>query len=103
ATNYSIGFEIVPQFEFLRGFDLQATWYSIKINHVLTSFANVTAQSLADPNERFHIILPSDLGCPVSANANPIPCAPFQQMVSAALLDSNSTEPLSNGSLVYWI
>ncbi len=104
ANNYSIGFELAPQFDLLRGLDLQATWYSVKINNVLlTTLGTVTTQTLADPNERFHIVVPSDLGCPVSANAHPTTCAPFEQMVTAGLLDFNSTEPLSNATYVYWI
>ena len=54
-----------------KGLDLQATWYSVKVNGTLLGFNTTTANTLADPLERFHIILPSDLGCPVAANANP--------------------------------
>lgn len=104
ATNYSIGFEFAPQFDLLRGLDVQATWYSIKLNNVISSsFGTVSSQTLSDPNQRFHIIFPSDLGCPVTANANPTSCAPFEKMVTAAITDFGSAEPLSNASLVYWI
>ncbi len=81
AMNYSAGIEIAPQFDFLRGLDLQATYYSVKINHVLNPFNQMSTQILSDPNHRFHFIFPSDLGCPVAANANPQSCAPFETMV----------------------
>ena len=64
----SIGFELLPQIQFLRGLDLQATWYSIKINSVLTDNLNQTSSSFGDPNQKYHFIVPSDLGCPVAAN-----------------------------------
>lgn len=103
AANYSVGFELAPQFDFLRGLDLQATWYSVKINGRLTGADAITSQTLADPIERYHLILPSDLGCPVAANANPSTCAPFETMVRSVLADKNNTEPASELTQVYWI
>lgn len=103
ATNYSIGFEIAPQFQLLRGLDLQATWYDIKVNNILNGFANVTSQTLSDPNQRFHFIVPSDLGCPVTANANPASCAPFEKMVLSALNDQSATLNPSEATNVYFI
>jgi iron complex outermembrane receptor protein len=104
ATNYSIGFELAPQIAFLRGLDIQATWYSVKINGVLNGFLGAqTSTGLADPTQRFHFILPSDVGCPVSANANPTSCAPFQTMVRAALLDPNADSDITQLSKVFWL
>ena len=103
STNYSLGFELAPQIEFLRGLDLQATWYSVKINGTLVGFNATTTQVLADPSQRFHIILPSDLGCPVAANAAPTSCAPFEKMVSAALNDRSSPINVSQQSNIFWI
>jgi outer membrane receptor protein involved in Fe transport len=103
SVNYSVGFEIAPQFTFLRGLDLQATWYSVKVNGTLLGFTNTTAQTLNDPSQLFHVILPSQLGCPVAANANPTSCAPFEAMALAALSDRNSTENVSQVSNIYWI
>jgi iron complex outermembrane receptor protein len=111
SINYSLGFEIAPQ-TFLKGLDVQATWYSVKVNGTLLGFNNTTANTLGDPTQRFHIILPSDLGCagvnPTqaqknTANANPTLCAPFETMVKAALLDRNSTSDLSQQNNIYWI
>ena len=94
AINYSIGFELAPQFDLLRGLDVQATWYSVKINGTLLGNNNTADSTLGDPNQRYHVILPSDLGCPVAANANPTTCAPFEKMVAAALADRNSPSDL---------
>ena len=103
SKNYSIGFELAPQFALLRGLDLQATWYSVKVNGTLLGFTNSTTSTLNQPSDRFHIILPSDLGCPVAANANPTTCAPFEAMAAAALLDRNSPSDISFLSNVFWI
>jgi hypothetical protein len=91
SINYSVGFELAPQ-ELLKGFDAQITWYSVKVNGTLLGFNNTTANVLNDPLQRFHVILPSDLGCPVAANANPVSCAPFEKMASSVLLDRNSLD-----------
>ena len=103
SINYSIGFELAPQFAALRGLDLQATWYSVKVNGTLLGFNNTTDNTIADPLQRFHVILPSDLGCPVAANANPTSCAPFEKMALSTLLDRNATESPSIITSVYWI
>jgi len=73
----------------LPGLDLQATWYSIKINGVLLAFNNPTSNSFGAPAEGFHYIVPNDLaglsngaGC-AGSNATPTNCAPFEQMVTA--------------------
>jgi iron complex outermembrane recepter protein len=103
SNNYSIGFELAPQIDFLRGFDVQATWYSVKVNGTLLGFNAVGPNNVASASERFHFILPSDLGCPVAANANPTSCAPFETMVKAAVLDRNSQLTLADVSNVYWL
>ena len=90
SNNYSIGIELAPQIDFLRGLDLQATWYSVKVNGTLLGFNNVGSSNVGNPAERFHFITPSDLGCPVAQNATPAACAPFETMVRAAVLDRNS-------------
>jgi iron complex outermembrane receptor protein len=103
SINYSIGFELAPQITFLSGLDLQATWYSVKINGTLTGFNNPTASNLANPNEAFHYIVPSDLGCPVSANSNPASCAPFEAMAAHILTDPGSAPGIGALTSVYWI
>jgi iron complex outermembrane receptor protein len=102
STNWSFGGEFAPQ-TFLRGLDLQATWYSVKINGTLLGFNNPTGTTLGNPSERFHYILPSDVGCPVAQNANPAACAPFELMVSKFLQDPNNVASGSQLTNIYWI
>jgi len=103
SQNYSAGFELAPQIAFLKGLDLQATYYSIKIDNVLTGGGSANTTTLSDPTQRFKYIVPSDLGCPVSANANPTTCAPFETMVVAALGNIASPAPVSAASQVIWL
>src|SRR4029077_9316165 len=83
-----------------KGFDAQLTWYSVKIGNVLQAFTNPNLDSAV---ERFHHILPSDLGCGLAANAAPATCVPFETMVKAALADRNATIDPSQITNVYWI
>ena len=92
-----------PQIDFLRGLDVQATWYSVKINGTLLGFNGTSPAVLSSPSDRFHTIVPSDLGCSVAANANPASCAPFEKMAAAALLDRNSPLDISFLTSIYWI
>ena len=103
SNNYSIGIELAPQFEFLRGLDVQATWYSVKVNGLLNGALGTTDSTLADPTQRYSEILPSDLGCPVAQNATPTLCAPFEKMAAAAITDRNSTMNLTQLSSVFFI
>jgi iron complex outermembrane recepter protein len=103
ATNYSLGFELAPQIDFLRGLDLQATWYRVKINGTLNSFTSATSDIMSSPLQRSLFILPSDVGCPVSANSNPATCAPFEKMVASAILAPGSTTDPSQAGLVNWL
>ncbi len=104
ALDYSVGLELAPTFDLLKGLDIQATWYSVKINGVLNGQLHAANTSgLADPNQRFHFILPSDTGCPVADNSNPQACAPFEKMVQAALSDPNADADISQLTNVYWI
>jgi hypothetical protein len=105
SVNFSIGGEIAPQIAFLRGLDIQATWYQVKINGVLAGNINQQSTQFNDPNQRFHYIFPSDLGCPVAANANPASCAPFEAMVATVIADTgNSTIPTSTPiTTFYWL
>jgi iron complex outermembrane receptor protein len=50
ATNWGIGFDYTPSTNFLTGLNLQATYYIIKINSVLTGFGNPNSSSFNDPN-----------------------------------------------------
>jgi iron complex outermembrane receptor protein len=103
SANYSIGMELAPQISFLRGLDVQATWYSVKINGTLLGFNNPTSTSFGDPNQGFHYIVPSDLGCGAAANANPASCAPFEAMAAAILTNPGSVPGLATLTSIYWI
>ena len=109
STNWAAGLEFAPQ-RFLRGLDLSATWYDIKINNVLLAFNIVTSNSFNDPSQGFHFIVPSDLaglsngaGC-AGANEQPTLCQPFEDMVNAVLLNPrNAAASPQATTLVYWI
>ncbi len=103
AINYSAGIEFAPTISFLRGLDIQATYYSIKINGVINPFNQIFDADLADPTTRFTFILPSDLGCPVGDNANPGACAPFQKMVAGTLTDFSSQVSPNQATNIFWI
>ena len=103
ATNWSAGFELAPT-AFVKGLDIQATYYIIKINGVLTSFGNPSSTEFNSPADKFHFIVPSDLpGC-AGMDATPQLCAPFQTMVSAILFNPNNTvaSPAAQ-PLIYWL
>jgi iron complex outermembrane receptor protein len=102
STNWGVGFDFAPT-SFLRGLDVQATWYSIKINGLLANFGNPTTNRFADPTLGFAFLVPSDVGCPAAQNATPQLCAPFQDMVQRALAHPTNTVPGSVQTLIYWI
>jgi outer membrane receptor protein involved in Fe transport len=102
STNYGIGFDFAPT-SFLRGLDVQATWYSVKINGLLANFGNPTTNRFADKDLGFVYLVPSDVGCPAAQNVTPQLCAPFQDMVQRALAHPTNTVPGAAQTLIYWI
>jgi iron complex outermembrane receptor protein len=110
AVNWAIGFDYTPSGNFLTGLNIQATYYMIKINGVLRSFANSTNSGFNDPTIGFAYVTPEDLrdpvtGAQVCAGQNPTPqlCAPFQEMVRRVLAHPVNAVPASLQTLVYWI
>jgi outer membrane receptor protein involved in Fe transport len=108
SLNWSIGFDYAPT-NFLKGLDLQATWYSIKITSLLVGFGNPTATRFNDPALGFVYLVPSDLHdasgaalCP-GMDLTPWLCAPFQSMVAGAINQPNNTVPPSAQTLIYWL
>lgn len=109
GNNFSIGGEIAPQIAFLRGLDIQATWYSIKITNVLAGFGNPTSSTFNNPALGFSYIVPTDLaaagvdvaGC--SNNNTPTTCPEFESMVRGLL--NNNRNPVNPSILtsVTWI
>src|SRR5262249_31402536 len=61
ATTWVIGFDYAPTTNFLRGLDVQGTWYQVKINGALQGFTNPNTKFFADPGLGFAIIVPTDL------------------------------------------
>ena len=102
SLNYSVGFDFAPT-TFLKGLNVQATWYSIKINGLLANFGNPTTNRFSDPELGFVYLVPSDVGCPIAQNAHPELCAPFQDMVQKALAHPTNTVPAAAQTLIYWI
>jgi outer membrane receptor protein involved in Fe transport len=108
ATNWGFGFDYAPT-KFLKGLDIQATWYQVKINGPLQSFINPNTQFFNNPGLGFTIIVPTDIakagidvaGC--SNNNTPAACPEFENMVQK-LLDNprNGINPAVKTS-VLWI
>jgi hypothetical protein len=115
STNWSAGFQFAPT-TFLKGLDVQATWYSVKINSLLANFGNPTTNRFNDPSVGFVYIVPSDLAAGLTAqgnaadaalcaaaNAHPVTCPEFQTMVAKVLGYAGNTVPPNVQTLIYWI
>jgi outer membrane receptor protein involved in Fe transport len=111
ATNWGIGFEYAPADNFLRGLNLQATYYIIKISGVLSGGAIVNAGVFNDASiGDFAFLVPTDwatsglpgaAGC--TSNFLPTTCAPFQEAVTGLLTNPrNSLDPQAR-TLILWI
>ena len=108
ATNWSIGGDYAPT-NFLRGLDVQVTWYSVKINGNLNGFNNPNSSFFADPGLGFAIIVPTDLakrgidvaGC--SNNNTPTTCPEFEGMVTGLLGNSRNPVPPQVATSVLWL
>ncbi len=100
ATNYNLTAEFAPT-EFLKGLDVQATWYQVKINNALTQFGNPNNSTVNNPALGFSYIVPTDIakagvdvaGC--SNNNTPTTCPEFEAMVRALLSDPQNPVPPS--------
>jgi hypothetical protein len=102
GTNWSLGFDYSPS-TILRGLNLQATWYRLKVSGPLDSGFLLNPGHFNNPENGFKYIVPSDLGCPIAANSAPTTCAPFQQLVSNVLSNPRSAPSPAAQTLVYWI
>jgi outer membrane receptor protein involved in Fe transport len=110
SVNWSIGFDYTPAGNFLAGLNLQATFYSIKINDVLRSFGSPGTDRFNDPSLGYVFVTPEDLRDPLTndqlcagQNATPWLCAPFQDIVRRALAHPRNEVPATLQTLVYWI
>ncbi len=108
ATNWDLGVDYAPT-RFLSGLDVQATWYSVKINGSLQGFTNPNTKSFNDPGLGFSIIVPTDLakrgidvaGC--SNNNTPTTCVEFEKMVTNLLSNSRNPVPSAVATSVLWL
>ena len=109
GNNFSFGGELAPTYPLLRGLDIQATWYSIKINGTLSSFGNPTGNSFNDPLLGFAYIVPTDLAAAgvdvanCSNNNTPQACPEFEQMVRNLLNNNRNSVDPSILTSVTWI
>jgi hypothetical protein len=60
AMNWAVGGEFAPT-TFLKGLDIQATWYSVKLTGLLAGFGNPQSSTVNDSNRGFAYIVPTDL------------------------------------------
>jgi iron complex outermembrane receptor protein len=105
ATNWSVGAEFAPT-AFLKGLDVQATWYTVKITGVLRAFGNPTTNSFNQGSLGFSYIVPTDLiGADPACNNNltPTTCPEFEGMVQKILNDGRNPVPQAALTNVYWI
>ncbi|MEA2824922.1 MAG: iron complex outerrane recepter protein [Alphaproteobacteria bacterium] len=108
SVNWGFGGEFAPT-TFLKGLDLQMTWYRVKINGALRGFANPNTTSVNDPTLGFAYIVPTDLakagvdvaGC--SNNNTPTTCPEFESMVNKLLADGRNPVNPQIASSVLWI
>jgi hypothetical protein len=93
----------------LKGLDLQATYYIIKLNGTLRNFGNPTSNSFNDPTRGFSYIVPTDIaaagvdvaGC--SCNATPTACSEFESMILGLLNNGRNPVPFNALTRIYWI
>ncbi|HYK78447.1 MAG TPA: TonB-dependent receptor plug domain-containing protein [Micropepsaceae bacterium] len=108
SMNWGFGGEFAPT-AFLKGLDLQMTWYQVKINGALRGFPNPNTTSVNDPTLGFAYIVPTDLakagvdvaGC--SNNNTPTACPEFEAMVNKLLADGRNPVNPQIATSVLWI
>ena len=127
AMNWAVGGEFAPT-NFLKGLDIQATWYSIKITSLLAELrqsADEFAEQLATKGFAYIVptdivtraglhTAPGDLQChnnntPAAAAPGGIAgsgatgCPEFEAMVLAILADPRNPVPVSEQTNVLWL
>ena len=109
AVNWSLGLEVAPQ-TFLRGLDIQATWFQLKINSILDTNFQLNNTVFNDPGRAKQIILPSDLRDPITnaqlcpgMDTTPLACPQFQAMVNRMLTSARSQVSPQAQTLTYWV
>jgi outer membrane receptor protein involved in Fe transport len=113
STSWSVGFQYTPT-NILRGLDIQATYWIIKINNVLSSYTNPTASRFSDPALTFAYAVPSEIGCPdlpnsaapsipIPANLVPSACPQWINAISAILTNPKMSTLPGATTLIYWV
>jgi hypothetical protein len=120
ATNWAAGVEFAPT-TFLTGLDIQATWFSVKINGLLNSFGNPQTSSLSDGNRGFAYIVPTDLsylhtGADLQCHNNNTPgnvnvaiglatagCPEFETMVLGIMANPRNTVAADQLTNILWL
>ena len=111
ATNWGIGFDYTPSANFLTGLNIQATYYIIKINSLLTGFGNPNTGSFNDPDiGDFAFIVPTDYldttaegAAACTNNLLPTTCAPFQAAVQDLINNPRAAIDPQAKTLIFWI
>jgi hypothetical protein len=106
--NYDFTAEFAPT-AFLKGLDIQFSWYQLKINNALQQFGNPSNSSVNNGVLGFSYIVPTDIakagvdvaGC--SNNNTPYTCPEFENMVKAVLNDPQNPVPPNVLSSVLWV
>jgi outer membrane receptor protein involved in Fe transport len=123
AMNWAVGGEFAPT-TFLRGLDIQATWYTVKLTGLLAGFGNPQSSTVNDSSRSFAYIVPTDLAflhtapgdlqchnnnTPGAAAVGGAPgtgalgCPEFEQMVVGILADPRNTVPVAEQTKVLWL
>ena len=121
AINYSIGAEFAPT-AFLKGLDIQATYYSIKISNLLAQFSQPQSNSFNTGYLGFSFIVPTDLAylhpgtqqchnnnTPGAAAPGGIPgsgasgCPEFEQMILNVFANGRNSVPAAAQTRILWI
>jgi hypothetical protein len=121
AMNWAVGGEFAPT-TFLKGLDIQATWYSVKLTGLLAGFGNPQSSTVNDGNRGFAYIVPTDLAFlhtaagDLQCHNNNTPanltaaigaatagCPEFEQMVVGILADPRNTVPVAEQTKVLWL
>ena len=108
ATNWALTGEFAPT-DFLKGLDIQVTWYQVKINNALTQFGNPSNSTVNNPALGFSYILPTDIakagvdvaGC--SNNNTPSACPEFEAIVAGLLNDPQNAVPPGSLTSILWV
>jgi TonB dependent receptor len=113
AVNWGIGFDWSPS-NFLRGLNIQATYYIIKITGVIRGFGNPVDTRFQNAQLPFAYPTPADIGCPnlpnalassipIPANLVPSACPQFMQAVGGIIANPRAAVDPGATTLVYFI